>query len=121
MKRTVRFLALALVFVMMVGVLASCGRISGVYKSEDGKATFTFDGGDFSYSTGTITMKGSYKIMGEEKEQRMQLLVEVQIVDKKVTTLEDPYYIGDEDGVKFVEGDGYIVLDTTKYLLQEFE
>ena len=85
MKRTVRILALALALLMMVGVLASCGRISGVYKSEDGKATFTFDGGDFSYSSGTVTMKGSYKITGEEKELKMQLLVDTQIVDKKVT------------------------------------
>lgn len=119
MKRTVRILALALALLMIVGVLASCGRISGIYKSEDGTATFTFDGGDFSYSKGNVTMKGSYKITGEEKERKIQLLMETNIVDKKVTTLENPEYIGGEDGLKFVEGDGYIVVDTIKYILQD--
>ena len=109
-------------------VCTTCGYpnlslcLERTYRSEDGKASITLNGfGTFSYNTGTITMRGFYKIMGEENDSRIQLLVQTQIVDEKVTTLEDPYYIGDEDGVRFVEGELYIVVDTTKYLLQEFE
>lgn len=92
-------------------------EIAGAYVSEDGKATFTFDGGDFSYTSGTVTIKGSYKIVDREKESKIQLLVDTQIVNEKVTELKEPYYIGGEEGAKFVEGDGYIVCDSTKYIL----
>ncbi len=92
-------------------------NLSGTYLSEDGKATFTFDDGDFSYSSGSVTMKGSYKIKGERTDLKVQLRVDTQIVDEKITELQEPYYIGSEEGVKFVEGDGYIVCDSTKYIL----
>ncbi len=69
MKKLTRILSLALILVMVLTVLASCGtRLSGTYKSDAviSLTSFTFDGDKFTQKTAIFEINGTYEIKGDE-------------------------------------------------------
>ena len=120
MKKTVKIVALALVCVMVLGMLVSCGGIDrGEYVSEKG-ATYEFSGNRYTYTMDKVVFKGTYTIKEMDGDKRIVLTIKERFVDGKEIEFDDnaaesDRYIGSKNGVKFVEGDGYIVVDTTKY------
>lgn len=121
MKRTVRILALALVLALAFTAFVACGkRIPGTYTAEAG--TYTFKGNDFSFVSGKVELKGTYKIKEESGDLRIYLYLEEELVDGKVTqtyTGDNIKALGDgENGLNFQEGDGFIVIDKNTYYAQ---
>lgn len=120
MKKTVKIVALALALVMVLGMLVSCGGIErGEYVSESG-STYEISGNRYTYTMGKVTFKGTYTIKEMDGDKRIVLTIKERFVDGKEIEFgedakESDRYIGSKNGVKFVEGDGYIVVDTIKY------
>ncbi len=67
MKKTIRILALALVLVMSLSLLASCGsRLSGTYKDALGLTEWEFKGSKLTISVFGQEIEAKYKIKGDE-------------------------------------------------------
>ena len=116
MKKAVKILALALVLVMAVTVLASCGkRLSGTWVTEDSNSV-TFSGSNFSFVYGTIEMRGTYEIKKVGEDERIVLKQTQSVSNGVVTTFDTPTYIGGENGCEFRRGDGYIWISETRYV-----
>ena len=116
MKKAVKILALALVLVMVVTVLASCGkRLSGTWVTEDSNSV-TFSGSNFSFVYGTIEMRGTYEIKKVGEDERIVLKQTQSVSNGVVTTFDTPTYIGGENGCEFRRGDGYIWISETRYV-----
>ncbi len=109
MKTVVRILALALVFAMAVTMLVSCGaRLSGTYENSEKGEVFVFDGKEFTVTTGTTQLKGTYEIKEDGEETRIILLIDERVADGRVTKLEEPRYMHSEKGLVLRQGEGYI-------------
>ena len=123
MKKTfVRFLALALVAVMMVCTLASCAKkLSGSYEAEVDAvvmkytATYTFKGNkvDVEKKTTTVlgtvdtkTLEGTYEI-AENKDGTMEITLTFETEDDQVKS----------GTFTFEEGEDYIKIGLVKYTL----
>ena len=67
-KNILRVTALAIILVMAVAVLASCGtKLSGTYKDDaTGLTTLTFDGDKVTAKAGVVSVEGTYKIDGDK-------------------------------------------------------
>ena len=116
MKKAVKILALALVLVMAVTVLASCGkRLSGTWVTEDSNSV-TFSGSNFSFVYGTIEMRGTYEIKKVGEDERIVLKQTQSVSNGVVTTFDTPTYIGGENGCEFRRGDGYIWISEPRYV-----
>ena len=116
MKRTVKILALVLVFVMAITVLSSCGnRLSGTWVTAENNSV-TFKGSSFSFVYGTVEMRGTYEIKKVGEDERIVLKQTQSVSNGVVTTLETPTYIGGEGGCEFRRGEGYIWISETKYV-----
>ena len=119
MKKTVKIVAFALALVMVLGVLASCGVAGGEYVSESG-TTYEFSGSKFTYTMDKVTFKGTYKVKEMDGDKVIVLKINKRFYDGKELPFdeddkESDRYIGGKTGVKFIEGDGYIVVDSLKY------
>ncbi|MBQ9736737.1 MAG: hypothetical protein IJV96_08140 [Clostridia bacterium] len=120
MKKTVKIVALALVLVMALGLLASCGGVErGEYVSEKGY-TYEFSGNRYTYTMDKVVLKGTYTIKDVDGDKMIICEIKERFVDGKEIEFgeddkESDRYIGSKTGVKFIEGDGYIVVGTTKY------
>ena len=120
MKKTLRFIAVAMVAVMLCLTLASCGKtISGKYEAEidvllaSYTATYEFSGNKVEITkksttilgtVDTLTLNGTYEIT-EKDDGTMEITI----------TLEN-----DDDDIKsgtyvFEEGENYIKIGLVKY------
>lgn len=135
MKKIVKLLALALALVMLVSAFVACGgmgsRLSGTYKGDGTAAgsSYEFDGKNFTYTaTSGYMLKGSYEIKKIDDDYRIYLTVkESGASAKDLKVVEKPYVIGPNDGAEGVEYrfkgtdgkefDGFIYIDTSKYVL----
>ena len=119
MKKFVRVFALALALLMLVSVFVGCGkRLSGTFKSEEG-AMYVFDGAEFTYTGAQdgYVLKGSYVIEEQDADLRIFLTVEEQGKNiNELKVLDEPYVIGGEKGVEFIEREGFIRISETKYM-----
>ena len=110
MKRTVRILALVLVFAMALTALVGCGtRLSGNYESvgNDGNVVIlSFDGNDFSYKQGTTELKGTYKIVKNGDAYTITMNLDERVVEGKAEKLAEPYDIYKDAALRI--GDDYI-------------
>ena len=110
MKRTVRILALVLVFAMAVTALVSCGnRLSGNYESVDNSGNvviLSFDGNEFSYKQGTTELKGTYKVKKSGENHTITMTLDEKVVDGKAEKLEEPYDIYTDTTLRI--GEDYI-------------
>ena len=119
MKKTfVRVVALSLIAVMMVCVLASCGKtISGTYEAKVGveglagyTATYTFSGKKVTaVKTAEIagfeketTLNGTYEIT-ENDDGELQIKISFETEDDDVKSGIFPFSEGEEDGVKYIK------------------
>ena len=113
MKRTVKILALVLVFVMAATALVSCGkRLSGSYESvtsSGGVATLSFSGNEFVYKTGTTDLKGTYSVKKNGENYTITMTCNESVVNGTSTKLEEPYFIG-EGELALRIGEDYITL-----------
>ena len=113
MKRTVKILALVLVFVMAATALVSCGkRLSGEYaaaNSAGNTVTLTFKGNKFEYKTGTTDLKGTYEIKRNGENYTITMTCNESVVNGTSTKLEEPYFIGGGELALRI-GEDYITL-----------
>ena len=120
MKNRILCLLLAIVMTVgMLGILASCGVAGGEYVSESG-TTYEFSGSRFTYTMDKVTFKGTYKVKDMDGDKVIVLKINKRYYDGKELPFdeddkESDRYIGGKTGVKFIEGDGYIVVDSLKY------
>ena len=120
MKRTVKVLALVLVFAMAVTALVGCGkRLDGTYEyvGEDGKVVLlAFDGNDFTYTTtsknvltgatGTTQLRGTYKIEKDGDNYSFTMICDEAVTDNGVQKYEEPSVIFDKALIRI--GEDYI-------------
>lgn len=110
MKKIMRIIALALIIATVGCLLASCGALSGTYKSITG-TTYEFKGSKviinyFGFDTG---VEGTYKINGDK------IKFEFKTDGIESDTLKG--IISDIGKIEhsFEKGDGYIKIDGIKY------
>lgn len=118
MKKTlVRVLSLALLTVMLVTVLASCGGLSGDYVGEIEVAgqkisvTYSFSGDDVTITTKTT-------ILGQVNTETKEATYEITENDdgtKEITFTMEIDGKEESNTVTFEEGDDYIKLGGIKY------
>ena len=113
MKKTVRILALALVLVMMVACLASCGnKLSGKYGNE--VFSLTFDGDSFTATTLKVfSISGTYEI--RENEEGVKKIVFALGEDSEANKKYFENLLGGTGGATLEEGDGYIKIGGVKF------
>ena len=120
MKRTVKVLALVLVFAMAMTMFVGCGkRLKGTYEyvGEDGKVVLlAFDGNDFTYTTtsknvltgatGTTQLRGTYKIEKDGDNYSFTMICDEAVTDSGVQKYEEPSVIFDKALIRI--GEDYI-------------
>ena len=110
MKKFVKVIALVLVIATFASLLASCGGLSGKYKSITG-TTYEFKGNKvvinyFGYDTG---VEGKYTIKDDT------ITFEFNTDDIESNTLKGIIEDLSKIEHKFEKGDGYIKIDGMKY------
>ncbi len=121
MKRTVKIVALMLLISMALTAFVSCARPSGTYVDAAGEAMYVFEGKNFTFTYNDVVFKGTYEIVGEEEDTRIVLtILERATENTPLTKLDEPEYIGTEEGVTYVRGEDsqgkeYVIISTTRY------
>ena len=111
MKRTVKILALALVFIMAATVLVGCGtRLSGTYEYVNGNSVeiLSFDGKDFVYKVDGVELRGTYEIEKKGEDYTITMIEEEYVVDGKVGAPETPEPIYEKAMIRI--GEDYITI-----------
>lgn len=113
MKRTVKVLALVLALIMAVTALAGCGkRLSGAYESTNDSGSvvlLAFDGKDFTYTMGSVQLKGTYEIKKNGDAYTFTMICDEEVTENGgAQKLDEPVTIYDKTPIRI--GEDYITI-----------